>query len=95
MKSVIKTYRIFYQKYNIFSYTYLDYVKIVSTDDIYHEIGILAVKSMNIRNIHYIELTDTLYDTIQKLYSYGYRKINYNTFVADGEQLWAKKRYMI
>lgn len=86
MKIVIRTYRIFYQKYNIFSRKYLDYVKIVSTDDIYREIGKIVVKSIeNVRNIHYIELTDTLYNTIQKLYSYGYREISYNTFVVDGE----------
>lgn len=86
MKIVIRTYRIFYQKYNIFSRKYLDYVKIVSTDDIYREIGKIVVKSIeNVRNIHYIELTGTLYNTIQKLYSYGYREISYSTFVADGE----------
>lgn len=53
----MKRYKLFIRKYNIFSNDYDVIVKIVDTDDIYHEVGYIYCTSLeDIERIDYYEL---------------------------------------
>ena len=80
----MKRYNIYYTKYNFFVHDYVPYIKVVETDDIYHEVGKLICKSIEkIDNIRYIESYVTL-EACEKLWlESGYRKLSRDTWVKD------------
>ena len=51
-------YNIYYRKYNIMARDYIPYIKVVYTDDIYHEIGKMICTS--IERIEHISYTKPL-----------------------------------
>jgi hypothetical protein len=52
----MKRYNIYYSKYNIMVNDYMPYIKVVYTDDIYHEIGKMICTSFE--KIDYIRYTE-------------------------------------
>lgn len=70
-------YHIYYRKYNIFANDYIPYIRIVETDDIYHEIGKMICTSLEkIESIRYTKPTASK-EECEKLWTEGgYEKIN-------------------
>jgi hypothetical protein len=83
----MKRYNIYYRKYNIIANDYIPYIKVVHTDDIYHEIGKMICKSMEkIENIRYTESRASR-ETVEQLWTEeGYRKLTDDVWVFDGER---------
>ena len=83
----MKRYNIYYRKYNIIANAYIPYVKVVNTDDIYHEIGKMICTSMEkIESISYTE--PKISQEVCEMYwaDNGYRKLSDDIWIADGER---------
>ena len=72
-------YNIYYTKYNIIANDYIPYIKVVYTDDIYHEVGKMICTSLEkIDSIRYNKPKASIEDC-EKLWSEGgYIKISDN-----------------
>lgn len=72
-------YNIYYTKYNIIANDYIPYIKVVYTDDIYHEVGKMICTSLEkIDSIRYTKPKSSIEDC-EKLWSEGgYIKISDN-----------------
>ncbi|MBQ6906208.1 MAG: hypothetical protein IJN75_04230 [Clostridia bacterium] len=69
-------YNIYYRKYNIMARAYIPYVKIVETDDIYHEVGKMICTSLEkIENIRYTQPRASREDCEKLWLERGYTKI--------------------
>lgn len=80
----MKRYNIYYSKYNIIANDYIPYVKVVYTDDIYHEIGKMICTSMEkIESISYTEPKVSQEDCEKLWAEGGYRKLTDNIWIAD------------
>ena len=83
----MKRYNIYYNKYNIMANAYISYIKVVNTDDIYHEIGKMICTSMEkIKSISYTEPRASQEECEKYWADNGYRKLCENIWVADGER---------
>lgn len=83
----MKRYNIYYRKYNIIANDYIPFVKVVETDDIYHEIGKMICTSMEkIDSISYTEPRVSQKECEKYWTDNGYRKLSHNIWVADGER---------
>ena len=72
----MKRYNIYYKQYNILARDYLSYIKVVETDDIYHEIGKMICTSMEkIKSIGYTEPRASVADCEKYWLESGYVKI--------------------
>lgn len=72
----MKRYNIYYQKYNIFANDYIWYVKVVHTDDIYHEIGKMICTSIEkIKSISYTEPLASQEECEKYWTENGYKKL--------------------
>lgn len=77
----MKTYVIYYWKYNINARDYLFYIQLIKTMDIYHEIGKMICSSIeNIKNIRYTELYDDELEIYIKHLNDEYHKISDNLY---------------
>ena len=76
-------YNIYFRKYNIIARDYVQYIKVVETHDIYHEIGKLICQSIErIENIGYTLPATSLEECEKYWIERGYEKVANN--------LWAK-----
>ena len=83
----MKRYNIYYRKYNIIANAYISYIKVVSTDDIYHEIGKMICTSIeNIKSISYTESKATHEECEKYWLENGYTKLSDNLWIANGER---------
>ena len=74
-------YNIYYRKYNILARNYISYIKVVLTDDIYHEIGKKICTSLEkIESISYTKPKATQEDCERYWLSEGYIKISDNLY---------------
>lgn len=66
----MKTYKLFIRQYSPLKNDYVVYVKIIRTNDIYHEIGKLyCTETCDIKRIDYEEIIDKTYgSSIDKLF---------------------------
>ena len=83
----MKRYNIYYRKYSIIANDFIPFVKVVNTDDIYHEIGKMICTSLEkIERISYTE-PKVSQEECEKLWTdAGYRKLSYNIWISDGER---------
>lgn len=82
-----QTYKIFYKKFSVFGGDYLSYVKVVETDDIFHEVGKLICTSIErVKDIWYGTIRDESAFNVSRDYweSQGYRRI-------DGTRTWVRE----
>lgn len=80
----MKRYNIYYRKYNIIANDYIPYIKIVHTDDIYHEIGKIICTSLEkVENIRYTEAMACLEKIEQIWKAEGYRKLTNDIWIMD------------
>lgn len=69
-------YNIYCRKYNIMARAYVTYIKIVETDDIYHEIGKIICNSLEkIENIRYTQPRASQEQCEELWRQRGYKKI--------------------
>lgn len=69
-------YNIYYTKYNILARDYIPYVKVVDTDDIYHEVGKMICTSLEkIDTIRYTQPKASQEDCEKLWTESGYQKI--------------------
>lgn len=69
-------YNIYYRKYNIIANDYIPYIKIVETDDIYHEVGKIICNSLErIENIRYTQPRASQEQCEELWLRSGYKKI--------------------
>lgn len=74
---IMTRYHIYYRKYNIFANDYIPYIKIVETDDIYHEIGKMICTSLEkIESIRYTQPRASREDCEKLWTESGYIQIN-------------------
>lgn len=72
-------YNIYYRKYNIFARDYVPYIKVVLTDDIYHEVGKLICTSIeHIEKISYTKPRASVEDCERYWLDNGYEKLSNN-----------------
>lgn len=77
-------YNIYYLKYNIIANDYTPYIKVVDTDDIYHEVGKMICKSLEkIDHIRYTQPKASKEDCEKLWIERGYRKITDVFWVKD------------
>ena len=70
-------YTIYYKKYSFITNGCVSYIKIVYTDDIYHDIGALVCRSLGkIIDIHFAEPTASIEDCERFWRESGYEKVN-------------------
>ena len=80
-------YNIYYRQYNIFANDFIPYVKVVYTDDIYHEVGkIICTSIEKIERITYTKPKASLEKCEEYWTENGYRKLSNDIWVADGER---------
>lgn len=78
-------YNLYYRKYNIIANAYIPYVKVIETEDIYHEIGKMICESLEkIENIRYTRPTASREDCEKLWTEEGYLQIT--------PSLWRKER---
>lgn len=83
----MKRYNLYYRKYNIMANDYISYVKIVYTDDIYHEIGKMICTSLEkIENIRYTEPRVSQERLEQFWTEEGYSKLTDDLWACDRER---------
>ena len=76
-------YNIYYRKYSIMANDYFLFVRVVYTDDIYHEIGKMICTSIEkIDSIRYTEPRASLEDCEKYWIDSGYKKLCQNVWVA-------------
>ena len=79
-------YNIYYSRYNIIANAYIPYIKIVETNDIYHEIGKMVCSTLEkIVDIRYTQPKASREDCEKIFEERGYRKL--------GANLWIKEKY--
>ena len=79
----MKRYNIYYRKYSIIAKAYISYVKVIYTDDIYHEIGKMICTSMEkIESISYTAPRVSQEDCEKLWAEAGYLKLTDNIWVA-------------
>lgn len=77
-------YNIYYTKYNIIANDYIPYIKVVCTDDIYHEIGKIICTSLEkIDSIRYSKPKASIEDCEKLWEKDGYIKIRDNFWRLD------------
>lgn len=75
-------YNIYYTRYNILARDYIPYIKVVYTDDIYHEIGKMVCTSIEkITSIHYTKPKATVEECESYWLDEGYKKISDNLWM--------------
>lgn len=80
----MERYNIYYKKYSILANDYIDYIKIVYTDDIYHEIGLLICSSMeHINEIRYTKPSASIEECEKLWVESGYKKLSETLWVND------------
>ena len=73
----MERYNIYYTKYNILARDYVPYVKVVYTEDIFHEVGKLVCTSIEkIKSISYTKPKATLEACEQYWTEEGYEQIS-------------------
>lgn len=73
----MERYNIYYTRYNILARGYVPYIRVVYTDDIYHEIGKLVCTSIEkITSISYTRPKASIEDCAQYWLSEGYEKLS-------------------
>ena len=83
----MKRYNIYYKKYNIIARDYIPYIKVVETDDVYHEIGKMICNSIEeIKNIRYTEPKASREKCEQLWQERGYHQIDKNYWVKDKKE---------
>ena len=80
----VKRYNIYYKKFCIIARDYIPYIKVVYTNDVYHEIGKMICNSLEeIRNIRYTEPKAS----VEKIEEYwkerGYRQLDKSHWVKE------------
>lgn len=81
-------YNIYYTKYNIIANDYIPYIKVVYTDDIYHEIGKMICTSLEkIDSIRYTEPKASIEDCEKLWIDEGYINIGNNIWRLEKDQL--------
>jgi hypothetical protein len=72
-------YNIYYTKYNIIAKDYIPYIKVVYTDDIYHEVGKIICTSLEkIDNIRYTKPRASIEDCEKYWSNNGYINLGNN-----------------
>ncbi len=80
-----KRYNIYYRKYNMFANAYIPYIKVVHSDDVYHEVGKLICTSIErIEGVRYTEPKSSQEQCEELFAECGYRKI--------AEDLWMQEK---
>ena len=75
-------YNIYYRKYNILARDYVPYIKVVETDDIYHEIGKMSCTSLEkIESISYTKPTASREECEKYWTERGYEKLSNNLWM--------------
>ena len=70
-------YHIYYEKYNILYRGYVSYIRIVETDDIYHEVGKIVCSSIeSVRRISYTKAIAKKSKIEHFFVEKGYEKVN-------------------
>lgn len=83
----MRRYNIYYRKYSVLARDYIPYVKVVSTDDVYHEIGKMICTSIEkIESISYTEPKATHKACEEYWANNGYTKLSDNLWVNYGER---------
>lgn len=83
----MKRYNIYYKKYNIFANDYIPYIRVVETDDVYHEIGKMICNSIEaIKSIRYTEPRGSREDLEQLWREEGFEQIDKNNWVKDKKE---------
>ena len=73
----MERYHIYYRKYNIFANDYIPYIKIIYTDDIYHEIGKMICTSLEKIDILCYTIPKASEKDCEKLWvERGYQKVD-------------------
>ena len=81
----MERYNIYYTKYNIIANDYIPYIKVVFTDDIYHEVGKLVCTSIEkIDRISYTQPRASIEACEQYWLEAGYEKLS--------DSLWVSKK---
>ena len=81
---IMERYNIYYKKYNVFARDYLLYVRVVYTDDIYHEVGKLYCTSFEkIDSIRYAKTRLSVDECHHYFITNGYKKISDNLYRLD------------
>lgn len=84
---MVKRYNIYYQKYNIIANDYIFYIKVVETEDIYHEIGKMICNSIEaIKNIRYTEPKASREACEELWRQSGYKQIDKNHWYKEQKQ---------
>ena len=84
MENEIQRYNIHYRKYNIFKNDYVNYIKVVYTKDVYHEIGKMICTSLEaIQKISYTKPRATVEECEKFWLSNGYRKLDNNLYIEE------------
>ena len=77
-------FNIYYRKFSMLARDYIDYIKVVETEDIYHEIGKIICKSIeHIERISYTQPKASQEECEQFWLENGYEKVL--------ENLWARR----
>ena len=70
-------YNIYYKQYNIIARDYVNYIKVVYTDDIYHEIGKMICSALEkIDSIHYTKPRASKEECEQYWRANGYEQLS-------------------
>lgn len=77
-------YHIYYRQFNILARTDIPYIRVVETDDIYHEIGKMICNALEkIESISYTQPKASQEDCEKLWTKRGYRKITRDTWIMD------------
>lgn len=75
---------IYYNKYNIVAKAYIPHIKVVETEDVYHEIGMLICRSIErIKNIRYTTPKASRKECEEFWEKHGYRKLTEDLWIMD------------
>ena len=84
---MVKRYNIYYSKYNIIANDYVRYLKVVETNDVYHEIGKMICTSLEaIKNISYVEQKNSREELEKLMQKSGFKQIDKNHWVKEQKQ---------
>lgn len=80
----MEEYIIYYQKYSIFCNGYRQWITIVNTNDIYHEVGKLVCQSLeNIKNIRYCTNQQSRDECEDRWLQRGFHSVGQNSWCLD------------
>lgn len=78
----MKRYNIYYKKYSIIARDYIPHIKVIYTNDIYHEIGKVICNSLEeIKNIRYTEPRASIEECEQLWKEEGYHEISKGNWI--------------